>query len=122
MWVQSRYALDFFSKYNIPFHDMVNNNSRVTNNNWCLVERLVESVPVVVVYLKRGGTASVNLSGLGSNDATMSVMWYDPRNGGTLQTGSVSSVRVGSSAQPLGSAPKNDLSDWVILLQCLTGC
>jgi Putative collagen-binding domain of a collagenase len=123
MWVQSKYALAFFAANNIPFQDMVNANSIVTNSNWCLAERLVGRV--IIVYLRRGGTASINLSGLGSfsnSSSTMSVQWFDPRNGGPLQTGSVTSVRYGNTAEPLGKAPNNAQTDWVVLLKCSSGC
>lgn len=120
MWVQSRYALEFFTRNNVPFQDMVNGNSRVTNSNWCLVERSVGRV--IVVYLRRGGTASINLSGLGNSTSTLSVRWYDPRNGGALQTGSITSIRNGIAAQALGNAPNNSQTDWVVLLQCTSSC
>ena len=120
MWVQSRYALEFFTRNNVPFQDMVNGNSRVTNSNWCLVERSVGRV--IVVYLRRGGTASINLSGFGNSTSTLSVRWYDPRNGGALQTGSITSIRNGIAAQALGNAPNNSQADWVVLLQCTSSC
>ena len=127
MWIQSRYALEFFTKYNVPFQDMVNENSRVTNNNWCLFEhsQSADCERAIVVYLRRGGTASINLSGVGripNINSTMSVLWYDPRNGGTLQSGSVSSLKVGSTSQSLGTAPNNSPSDWVVILRCTMGC
>ena len=99
---------------------MVNANSRVTNSNWCLVERSIGRV--IIVYLRRGGTASINLSGLGSSTSSMSVHWYDPRNGGALQTGSVTTIRYSNTAEPLGNAPTNVQADWVVLLQCSSGC
>ena len=120
MWVQSRYALEFFTRNNVPFQDMVNGNSRVTNSNWCLVERSVGRV--IVVYLRRGGTASINLSGLGNSASSLSVRWYDPRNGGALQTGSIKSISNGSAAQTLGNAPNNSQTDWVVLIQCTSSC
>jgi Putative collagen-binding domain of a collagenase len=127
MWIQSRYALEFFTRNNIPFHDMVNANSRVTNNNWCLIEKSLGKI--ILVYIKRGGngTATMNLWGLGTDSVLrgnfdMSVHWYDPRNGGELQVGSVLSVTVGSAEQAIGYAPNNNQEDWVVLLQCLNGC
>jgi Putative collagen-binding domain of a collagenase len=127
MWVQSRYAVDFFQTNKIPFQDMVNANSRVTNNNWCLVEKSVGQD--IVVYLRQGGTALVDLNGLGSNpriidpsNTSVSVHWYDPRNGGELQLGSVTSLQLGVVLQDLGSAPNNVGRDWVVLLRCIRGC
>jgi Putative collagen-binding domain of a collagenase len=115
MWAQSRYALEFFSKYAVPFQDMSNANSRVSNGNWCLIAN--STGKTVVVYLHNGGTATIDLTGLGSNPpASVSVQWYDPRNGGSLQTGSVASLQLGT-IQPLGNAPNNSSQDWVVLLR-----
>ncbi len=96
---------------------MVNSNSRVTSNNWCLAER--SRGRTIVVYLRLGGTASINLSGLSNSTGSyaMSVKWYDPRNGGDLLVGSIASVMFGSESQALGSAPNDSQNDWVVLLQ-----
>ena len=50
---------------------------------------------VVVVYLRRGDTASINLWGLGTDGVEMSVHWYDPRNGGDLKVGFVVTIGFG---------------------------
>ena len=42
--------------------------------------------------------------------------WYDPRNGGGLQTGSTTSVSGGGN-RALGSPPSNTSSDWVALVR-----
>jgi hypothetical protein len=120
MWLQSKYALEFFASNNIPFQDMVNANSRITNNNWCLVESSLGHT--IVVYLRQGGTATVDLSGLGAGASTMSVHWYNTRDGGRLQTGSVSTIRYGNSAESIGTAPNNVQRDWVVLLRCFSDC
>jgi hypothetical protein len=127
IWVQSRYALNFFTVNGVPFQDMTNDNSRVSNTNWCLIERSIGRV--LVVYLRVGGTATVNLSGLGINpggtkpsDTLVSVDWYDPRNGGSLQKGIITSLKLGITGQSLGSSPSNSQQDWVVLLRCIRGC
>ena len=123
MWDQSRYALQFFADNQVPFQDMTNDNSRVSNGNWCLVERSKGST--IVVYLKSGGTADVDLTGLGSStnpdETSVSVDWYDPRNGGNLQKGSVTALQFGYT-QSLGDAPSDGEKDWVVLLRCTSGC
>lgn len=125
MWAQSRYALEFFSKNAVPFQDMSNDNTRVSNGNWCLVERSMGKA--IVVYLRNGGTANIDLTGLGANPGTnpsstsVSVNWYDPRNGGSLQSGSVASLQLGYT-QSLGDAPNSSSKDWVVLLRCTKGC
>lgn len=114
MWVQSKHALDFFAKFKVPFQNMSNDNSRVTNDNWCLADA-TESI--VVVYLRNGGTADINLSGLGNGSAdSLTVGWYNPRQGGSLDQGSVTALKVADYPQSLGNAPYDSDKDWVVLL------
>ena len=70
---------------------------------------------VYVVYLPAGGGVSLDLSGVSGN---FDVRWFDPRNGGGLQTGSVASI-VGGSARSLGNPPNNPGLDWAVLV---AGC
>jgi len=116
MWVQSKHALDFFSDNNVPFQNMSNDNSRISNDNWCLVDDSPTD-PVVVVYLRNGGSAEIDLTGLGSVGASLSVQWFDPRSGGELQTGSISSIPLEDYPQSLGNAPYSSDQDWVVLLK-----
>ena len=96
---------------------MINENHRVLSNSWCLVER--NSGSVIVVYLRNGGSTTLNLTGLGNTpfNPSVSVDWYDPRNGGGLQKGTVTEVQLGVAAQSLGFPPNNRQMDWVVLLQ-----
>lgn len=52
---------------------------------------------------------------LSGENGSYQVRWYDPRNGGGLQTGSVSSVDGGGFAA-LGSPPSSANEDWVVLV------
>lgn len=115
MWTQSRYALEFFSKFNVPFQEMENRNDLIAEPNWCLAERGSDP-SVFVVYIPTGGTGSLDLSG--SPESSLSVQWYDPRNGGNLQVGSVSEVAAASD-QSLGTAPDSLEDDWVVLVTSL---
>lgn len=107
MWTWTKYALDFFNTY-IPFWEMSCDDNLVSGSeNWCLKK----AGDVYVVYLKKGGTTSLNLSGV---SGTFSVRWFDPRNGGSLATGSVTTV-IGGGTVALGNAPNNSTSDWAVL-------
>ena len=110
MWDQSRYALEFFKNNAVPFWEMSNDNS-IVSSGWCLKQTTED---VLVVYLP-SGSANIDLS-----SGTYSVDWYDPRNGGALQTGSVSSVDAGNNVA-LGSAPNAPTGDWVVLLKRTSG-
>lgn len=69
---------------------------------------------VYVVYVHPGKeTTSLNL---GNSGNTFSVKWYDPRNGGDLLDGSVTSVDA-KGAVALGNPPNDQDKDWVILVQ-----
>jgi len=110
-WDYCRYALEFFKKNNIPFWEMTNNNGLSSNNNdYCFFKAGV----VYVVYLKNGGTTNLDLS---AASGKLNVKWYDPRNGGDLQDGSVKEVTGGGQNVPLGNAPGSTGSDWVILVR-----
>jgi hypothetical protein len=68
---------------------------------------------VYLVYLIAGGTASLDLTGA---SGTFSVRWFDPRNGGALQVGSVASVG-GGAVRSMGAPPNNPTLDWAILVR-----
>lgn len=110
MWDQSRHALEFFAT--VPFWKMMNANGRVTNDNWCLLDR--DSGTVIVVYLKNGGTTDIDLTSI---SGSFSVQWYDPRLGGDLQNGSVTSV-FGGKVSAIGDAPHSLNQDWAVVLEC----
>jgi hypothetical protein len=68
---------------------------------------------VYAVYLPDGGTTTLDLS---DASGAFDVKWYDPRHGGELQDGSVTSVEGGGSAS-LGNAPAEPASDWAVLVR-----
>jgi len=115
MWDQSKYALDFFDQNSIPFWNMVSADELVSNDNWCFVGETH-----IVLYLKEGGTAAIDLSNGDDNDPYI-VQWFDPRNGGPLLFGS-NIILQAAEAQPLGVAPSNSSLDWVVLLTKCGDC
>ena len=115
MWDQNRHALEFFSQNEIPFWNMTNANSRLSGDNWCLAHT---NGDVLVVYLREGGSDSIDLS---DTNSSYLVQWFDPRNGGGLQLGSIPFV-LPKQFQSLGEAPDNPWDDWVVLLRHCTDC
>jgi len=113
MWDQNRYALEFFSLYEVPFWNMTNANNRLADDNWCLAE---PNDDFLVVFLHKGGTDAIDLF-----ETNYLVQWYDPRNGGALQLGTVQ-VLPPKPAQFIGQAPDSRDRDWVVLLQRCTNC
>jgi len=109
MWTQSKHALDFFSNFQVPFWNMTNANSRVTEGNFCLAEG---NDDVIILYLPNGGMQSIDLSGANAYH----IHWYDPVLGGELQIGSVTKVKP-NPQQSLGSPPYSPGQDWVVRLK-----
>ena len=117
MWDQSRYALNFFQNNNIPFWQMSSNNSRVSNSDWLLSS---SDGAIHVLYRRDTSQASVgiNLNGLAG---VYSLKWYNPRTGGSLQNGSMTTLSGnGKNFVSFGNPPgRNDGKDWVLLLKKL---
>ncbi len=113
-WDQCRHALEFFSENGVPFWEMHNRNDLVGNaadnidDGFCLAKEGSE----YVVFLPSGGTRSLDLT---DQPGTFDVRWFDPRNGGALQPGSVTTVTGGGSVS-LGSPPAPATADWVALV------
>lgn len=101
-------AYNFFYNNVTELPSMVPNDSLVGTGNWCLAK----SGQKYVVYLPNGGTTNLNLTGVSGN---FNVKWYDPRNGGSLQNGSIQTISGGGS-RSLGNAPNNTTSDWTVLI------
>jgi hypothetical protein len=113
-WDYCRYAQQFFTTNNIPVQAMVNNNALSSNaNDYCFYWEN----EVYVVYLRNGGTTTLNLS---AATGSFEVKWFDPRNGGGLQNGSVTAVAGGGSVS-LGAAPNASTQDWTILVRRAPG-
>ncbi len=109
-WDYARYALEFFNDNDVPFWEMTNNNgiSSATDDYG-----FYKAGDTYVVYLKNGGTTNLDLSGA---TGQFEVQWFDPRNGGTLQAGSVAQVTAGGNVS-LGQAPNSTTSDWAVLVR-----
>ncbi|MCA9154427.1 MAG: DUF5060 domain-containing protein [Planctomycetales bacterium] len=114
-WDFCRIAIGFFSDNQIPFHDMVCadeliGNSRHANSRYCLAA--VGSV--YVVYLPTGGEVELDLRNQPLRE--YNVRWFNPRTGGELQTGTVSTIRSGAPIS-LGRPPNEVNEDWVVLVR-----
>ena len=108
-WDYCRYLLGFFNDHRVPFQDMSNADTLSSNpNSWCLAK----PGDSYVVYLKDGGTTNLDLSGV---SGTFTVCWFDPRNGGVLQKGSVGEVTAGGTVS-IGDPPAAPGQDWAVLV------
>ncbi|NJN27468.1 MAG: DUF5060 domain-containing protein [Cyclobacteriaceae bacterium] len=109
-WDQNKYARHFFEQY-IPFWEMEPADELTTDDqSYCLAAK----DEIYVVFLKSGQqTSSINM---GDSGAEFGIYWFDPRNGGTLQRGSIEHVKA-TGAVAIGLAPEEQDMDWVVLLK-----
>jgi Bacterial Ig-like domain (group 2)/Carbohydrate binding module (family 6)/Domain of unknown function (DUF5060)/Secretion system C-terminal sorting domain/Putative collagen-binding domain of a collagenase len=100
--------IGFFKGNNIEFWKMANSDNLVAAGANCLAE----VGKAYVIYKEAGGSTNLNLAG---QSGSFNVRWFDPRNGGTLQNGSVTTVNGGGSVS-IGNPPNSATSDWVTLI------
>jgi hypothetical protein len=97
MYTQTRHAIDFFRNY-LPFAEMAHADALTSSSSDFVLAKPGE---IYAVYLPVGGTTDLNL---GTNTATFTVQWFDPRTGGALQMGTVSAI-TGPNSRNIGRAP-----------------
>jgi hypothetical protein len=97
---------------------MTNVNDWVDNGNWCLAG---PNNNMLLVYLK-GGSTRIDLTRSGESSLlSYLVNWFDPRNGGPLQFGTVKLLPVGE-VRSVGEAPNSPEQDWVVLRSKCSDC
>lgn len=113
-WKWCDIALRFFRDHAIPFWAMRNadelvGNQAHGNSRYCFARE----GEIYVVYLPAGGSTELDL---GANTGTFSIRWFNPRAGGPLQIGSVTSVR-GPGRSTVGAPPSDAENDWILLVR-----
>ena len=109
-WDQNKYALDFFNDH-VPFWEMEPNDSLTSDDtSYCMVKEET----VYLVYAEHN--ADNIMLHLGNSGKTFQVKWFDPRNGGALQNGSIATVSA-TGVVHLGMPPSQRNKDWVILVK-----
>ena len=107
MWELTNYALEFFRNY-LPFWEMTHNDKLASNRNAYVLAKVGE---VYAVYLKKGHSTNLQIP-----EGKYTVQWYNPRQGGQLQQGSVTSIS-GAGAKSIGGPPKDKNQDWAVLVR-----
>lgn len=105
-WDQCRHALTFFNQYDIPYWNMEPCDG-ISSTGYCFAS----PSDTYVLYIPKGGTAELQ-----PGEGTYEVKWYDPRNGGLLQDGTVDRVE-GCGLVSIGQAPSEPDRDWVALVR-----
>jgi CubicO group peptidase (beta-lactamase class C family) len=109
MFLQTKHAVDFFQRY-LPFAEMQPaDHLPLAYADYCLAK----PGEVYCIYLFSGGNTRLMLQ---NHRGPFSVHWFDPRDGGELQTGSVTTVW-GPGQIEIGEPPKDNDRDWVCLVR-----
>ncbi len=109
-WKDARIALEFFNNNMQSFLTGVVGNDGLTSATNDYV--LAKPGAAYAIYLPSGGTTNLNLAGV---TGTYNVKWFDSRNGGSLQNGTVATLNGGTN-NSVGQAPKDTGKDWVVLV------
>lgn len=112
MWDYTRYSVNFWKSF-LPLTRMRNANELINRNN---AYAFANPGEIYVVYLPHGQETQINLDSLENG---YSVRWFDPRNGGYLQQGSLDSIQ-GPGWVSLGLPPENpnpaEGNDWIAVI------
>jgi hypothetical protein len=105
-----RHGIRFFQlpEVNSLLPRMVTRDNLVSSG-YCFTEEGV----IYVIYSKTPAGMTLNLSSVSGNFV---VKWFDPRNGGALQNGTVANVN-GGGVRSLGNPPSATGSEWVALVR-----
>jgi len=107
-WNQCIYLLDFFKGNAININETENYDQLVQVGDYCLAIPGEE----YIVFL-RNGSGTINLE---NQTGEFMVKWFDPRNGGKLQTGKETKIKAGK-LQKIEGAPSEPNKDWVVLIK-----
>lgn len=108
LWDLTGNCLDFFHDY-LPFTEMLSADGLTENKEDYVFAKIGE---IYAVYMPEVVETKINLFG---SKGKFSVEWYNPREGGKLQKGSVKQVKGGDMVS-IGFPPNRE-KDWVALLK-----
>jgi hypothetical protein len=107
-WKQSTLATRFIQQF--PLEKM-NCSDELVNSKGAFC--FAKPGEIYIVYLPAGTqNAKINLSG----DKTFSIKWFNPRDGGEMQAGTVATAQ-GKGFQSVGNPPSETEKDWVVVMQ-----
>lgn len=108
LWDHTRHALDFYHRF-LPFHEMAQCNGLINNGEgWCFGK----PGEIYAIYMKRRGPTELEL---GDATGSLHVRWYNPRTGGGLLPGTVTTI-AGPGKADIGDPPGEHDRDWVALI------
>lgn len=108
MWDLTRYALEFFQDHlqfaRMRHHDELTS----TPDDYCLASPGF----LYAIYLPSGGTTDLDV---GSAAGMFRIRWFNPRQGGPMETGTLTSA-TGPGKINMGQPPRDTDKDWVALV------
>jgi len=109
LWEITNHAKTFFQDY-LPYWEMQAQHQLIgSEQGYCLSK----TDEVYALYIPDYTDATLDLS---KASGKFQVHWYDPFDGGALQTGAIEEV-TGGKEQSLGTPPSRTGEDWVILVR-----
>jgi hypothetical protein len=113
-WDYCRIALNFFRDQDIPFWQMQNRDELVGNADHGNA-RYCFAAPkeIYLVYLPTGGSCELDMT---KASGDFQVRWFNPREGGELQTGSKEQLS-GGGKRAIGRPPQNPGRDWLVVIR-----
>lgn len=109
VWKQTRVALQFFQEH-LPFAEMRAAETQVRGAPGAYV--FAKAGAIYAVYLPPGAKAAE----LELPHGDYSIAWFNPREGGDLRSGSITSL-AGGGLRALGAPPSDPAQDWVVLIR-----
>lgn len=108
-WTFTDHAISFFERY-IPFGEMEGKDELVSGaTSYCFAKE----GDLYVVYMLFGGQVQLDLTDV---EGEFSIQWYDPRNGGDLQSGTIAHAN-GGGVVDLGRSPDAPAEDWAVVVK-----
>lgn len=108
LWDQTRYALEFFNTY-LPYSKMKSADGLTDNPDDYV---FAQNGEIYTVYLPSVIETKIDLFGFNSK---FTVRWFNPREGGALKKGTISTISGGSKTS-IGLPPDTN-KDWVAVIK-----
>ncbi len=89
--------------------DALVGNEKHDNSRYCFAK----ANEMYLVYLPDGNTTMLDVSKAAGQ---FTVEWFDPRNGGAMKKGTVTTIKGGAPAS-LGMPPDNPNEDWLAVVR-----
>jgi len=109
LWEITNHAKIFFEEY-LNYWEMKPDHGLIDKpKSFCLAKHN----EIYAAYIPNYSQATIDMS---KASGDFDLFWYDPLQGGALQTGSLTQIP-GGSKQDLGSPPSKIKKDWVVLIR-----